>query len=254
MLAQFSEQVEIIKIEKLDSGYAYNQARYDETLGALAESAIEFVLKKRVVQPTPKIDVEQEFQQAHALHEKNKIEEEIYNLNKTEDLKHNANIKIYEEMSGGSLQPSYIRFENATGDYRNDVRFMNKQMLDIKMKGVTIKEPSWDIEFNPTQQMIDRFKFQVSAHTEETFFQFSTSGKDLSVNFGELNSNSGSFVCYNGITRDLRNEWNWPKAEVVRVLRLTGNKTIKISDLGMLQIIVDSGIAEYKYTFKGIRG
>lgn len=81
LLAQFSDQVEIIKIEKLDSGYVYNQARYDQTLGTLAESAIEFVLKKRPLQPAQKIDIEQTFQQAHALHEKNKIEEALENYN-----------------------------------------------------------------------------------------------------------------------------------------------------------------------------
>ena len=170
------------------------------------------------------------------------------------EYKDNAKIKIHEEMSNGTIQPSYIRFENAAGDYRNDVRFMNKQMLDIKMKGVTINEPRWDIEFEPTQQMIDRFKFQVSAHTDETFFQFSTAGSDLIINFGELNSHSGSFVCYNSVKTPIKNIWDWPKAEIIRVLRLSGKKTIKFSDLGMLQIVVESNLTEYKYTFKGIRG
>ena len=47
LLERFQEEVEIVKIEKLDSGFIYGQARGDQTLGGLAESAIEFVLKKK---------------------------------------------------------------------------------------------------------------------------------------------------------------------------------------------------------------
>ncbi len=47
LLERFQEEVEIVKIEKLDSGFVYGQPRSDQTLGALAESAIQFVLKKK---------------------------------------------------------------------------------------------------------------------------------------------------------------------------------------------------------------
>jgi len=47
LLERFQEDVEIVKIEKLDSGFVYGQPRGDQTLGGLAESAIEIVLKKK---------------------------------------------------------------------------------------------------------------------------------------------------------------------------------------------------------------
>lgn len=47
MLANFGDQVEILKIEKLDSGFNYKLPRQDQTRGGLAESAIEIVLKKK---------------------------------------------------------------------------------------------------------------------------------------------------------------------------------------------------------------
>ncbi len=45
-LARFTDRVKILKIELLDTGYIYNAPRMDQTLGILAESAIEIVLQK----------------------------------------------------------------------------------------------------------------------------------------------------------------------------------------------------------------
>jgi SAM-dependent methyltransferase len=47
LLAKFTHQIEILKIELLDSGFAYGRQREDQTLGAFAESAIEMVLRKK---------------------------------------------------------------------------------------------------------------------------------------------------------------------------------------------------------------
>ncbi|MGB0126561.1 MAG: methyltransferase domain-containing protein [Rhodocyclaceae bacterium] len=51
LLERFQDQVEILKVERLDSGFSYGQPRHDQTLGGLAESAIEFVLKKKARDP-----------------------------------------------------------------------------------------------------------------------------------------------------------------------------------------------------------
>lgn len=49
LLLKFQDQIEILKIEKLDSGFFYNQSRRDQTLGSLSESAIEIVCQKRLL-------------------------------------------------------------------------------------------------------------------------------------------------------------------------------------------------------------
>ncbi|MBB6253642.1 tetratricopeptide repeat protein [Nitrospirillum iridis] len=43
----FKDEVEILKLEKLDSGFQYDQPLRDQTLKGTSESAIEFVLRKR---------------------------------------------------------------------------------------------------------------------------------------------------------------------------------------------------------------
>jgi SAM-dependent methyltransferase len=46
LIREFSGVAQCLKVELLDSGFFYGQPRWDQTLGVLSESAIEFVLKK----------------------------------------------------------------------------------------------------------------------------------------------------------------------------------------------------------------
>jgi SAM-dependent methyltransferase len=46
LCARYSGQISILKLELLDSGFDYSRPRCDQTLGSLAESAIEIVLRK----------------------------------------------------------------------------------------------------------------------------------------------------------------------------------------------------------------
>jgi SAM-dependent methyltransferase len=48
VLSHFINDIDIIKIELLDAGFIYGLARQDQTLGTLAESAIEFILRKKL--------------------------------------------------------------------------------------------------------------------------------------------------------------------------------------------------------------
>lgn len=169
---------------------------------------------------------------------------------KCPEYRDNANIKLVIESRGGSDIPTGIHIQNEAGDFQNDYRFMNKNLLDMTMKSTAINVPSWDVEFQPTQANIQRFKYQVSAHTEELLFQVSTKDNNLIFSFGDLNTHAGSFVFQSGITGNIKGNWAWPKSTILSVLNLDGDKSVKITDKGALQITVDSGIVEYNYLFK----
>lgn len=169
---------------------------------------------------------------------------------KCPEYKENANITLILENRGNDLVPSGIHFKNENGDYQNDFRFMNKSLLDLSMKSVDFSCPSWDIEFQPSQASIQRFKFQVSAHTEEVLFHVNTQDDNLIFSFGDVNTHAGSFIFQAGVSGRIKGNWLWPKSTVLAVLNLDGDKTMKISDNGALQINVDSGIIEYNYIFK----
>ena len=57
----------------------------------------------------------------------------------------------------------------------------------------------------------------------------------------------GEFIFATGITGQLKNEWAWPVQQTLAILSLDGDKVMKFSDQGAMQINVDSGLATYEY-------
>ena len=143
--------------------------------------------------------------------------------------------------------PDGINFENATGDFKNNYRFMASEIINEKLKTVKFKGVTWHIEFTPTVAAIQRLKMQAQANAEEVNFQARTDNGDLKFTFGDHSTHSGNFVFHPGVTGTLKRSWSWPIGLVISILDLTGDKTFRISDDGAAQITVDSGLAVYNY-------
>ena len=175
------------------------------------------------------------------------------NLNKLDthlkcpEYKENATIEVVKQQRNGEDVATGLHFVNNTGDFENDYRFMSIDVVNDKLKTVKFKGAKWDIEFAPTVSSIQKLKFQAAAHTEEPVFQVSTDGSSLVFSFGDASTHAGSFVFHSGITGKLKQTWSWPVAHVQSILNLPGDKTIRIADAGALQIVIDSGLAEYEY-------
>ena len=140
-----------------------------------------------------------------------------------------------------------INFENATGDFKNNYRFMAAEIVNEKLKTVKFKGVTWHIEFVPTVAAIQRLKMQAQANAEEINFQARTENGDLKFSFGDHSTHSGNFVFHPGVSGTLKRAWSWPIKTVIGILDLTGDKTFRISDDGAAQITVDSGLAVYNY-------
>ena len=54
---------------------------------------------------------------------------------------------------------------------------MASEIINEKLKTVKMREVNWGIEFNPVAS-IQRFKFMISANSEETTFIAKTEGND----------------------------------------------------------------------------
>lgn len=175
------------------------------------------------------------------------------NLNKLDihlkcpEYKENAKINVVKAERNGDVIPTGLHFENQAGDFVNDYRFMNTEIINEKLKSVKFKGAKWDIEFQPSISNIQRFKFQSAAHSEETVFQVSSKDSDLVFSFGDASTHAGNFVFQSNVTGKLKQTWSWPINQVQSILNLAGDITIRIADAGALQITVDSGIAEYNY-------
>jgi hypothetical protein len=175
------------------------------------------------------------------------------NLNKLDlhlkcpEYKEGASISIVTQTRNGEVVPSGLHFENNVGDFVNDYRFMNAEIINEQLKTVKFKGAKWDIEFVPSVSSIQRLKFQAAAHTEETTFQVKTDGDDLVFSFGDASTHAGNFVFQAGVTGKLKQTWAWPVSQIQSILSLSGDVTMRIADAGALQITVDSGMAEYNY-------
>ena len=166
---------------------------------------------------------------------------------KNPEYKENAKIDVVKADRNGETIPTHIHFENAAGDFENDYRFMNKAIIEEKLKTVKFKGAAWNVEIAPTQAAIARMKLMSAAHSEEPTFNVTTKDSNLIFSFGDASTHAGEFVFQHGVEGALQHTWSWPVAQVQSILSLDGDLTMSISDQGAMKITVDSGIATYDY-------
>jgi hypothetical protein len=174
-------------------------------------------------------------------------------LLKNPEYKENPNIEIIIEKRNNKDIPVSIFFENVDRDFNNTYTLISQEVISAKLAEYEFAEPNWDIEFNPSIISIQRLKLQSQIHTEEEFFKSKVEKKNLIVSFGGIASTHiGSFVFQSNIEGKLTNIFNWPLQAVINILNLDGDKTMKISDSGLMMITVDSGLTVYDYIIPAV--
>lgn len=163
------------------------------------------------------------------------------------EYKDDAVITVIRQNRNSEEIPVGIHFENKTGDFKNDYRFMSAEIVNDKLKSAKMRPVKWNIDIVPSVTSIQKLKFQASANSEETTFVAKTDKNDLKFYFGDHSSHAGDFVFQSGVSGTLSKAWHWPVAVVISILNLPGDKTFKISDEGAAMITVDSGISQYNY-------
>ena len=212
--------------------------------GTIEETNIESMAEDRSVILTAKTHMPvEEFQGTFGMPNLDKLNIHL----KCPEYKDNAKIEVVRQQRNGAEIPTTMHFENATGDFHNDYRFMSTEIINEKLKTVKFKGAAWDIEFQPAVASIQRLKFQSQAHSEETVFQVKTENSDLIVSFGDASTHAGKFTFQSPAGGKLKGTWSWPVTQVMQILGLAGDKTMKISDAGAMMITVDSGMVEYNY-------
>jgi hypothetical protein len=166
---------------------------------------------------------------------------------KNPEYKDSAKIEVVQAERNGEMVPTHIHFENAAGDFQNDYRFMNKAIIEEKLKTVKFKGAAWQVEFQPSMAAIARMKLMAAAHSEEPTFNVKTQDGNLVFSFGDASTHAGEFVFEAGVEGTLAHTWSWPVAQVQAILNLDGDATMCISDQGAMKISVNSGMATYDY-------
>lgn len=175
------------------------------------------------------------------------------NLNKLDlhlknpEYKEDAEIKVVWEDRNGEDKPTTIHFENAAGDFKNEYKLMGEALVNEKVKAPKFKGATWHVELEPSVTSIERMKLQAAVHSEETDFLVKTEGNDLKVYFGDASTHEGSFVFQTGVKGKLKQSWSYPIKQFIGILGLVGEKTMKISDDGVILVTINSGLADYNY-------
>ena len=165
------------------------------------------------------------------------------------EYKENAKISITTAERNGETVPVGIHFENKDGDFKNDYRFMNTEVINEKMKTVKFRGVKWDVELEPTVASVTRFNFQAGAHNEHPTFLAKTDGGNLKFIFGDASTHAGEFIFAMGVEGKLDRGWTWPVMPILSILKIANvnNTKMSLSNEGAIQITLDSGLATYKY-------
>lgn len=162
------------------------------------------------------------------------------------EYKEDAKITVTKQTKGEVEVPAGLHFENKSGDFKNDYRFMSAELINEQMKTVKFRGAKWQVQFEPQVQNIQRMKFMASANSEETTFVTKTEKGELKFYFGDHSSHAGNFV-FATVTGTLTKSYHYPINVVQSILGLPGDKVFSLSDEGVAQITVDSGMALYTY-------
>jgi hypothetical protein len=165
------------------------------------------------------------------------------------EYKEDAKITITTAERNGETMPVGIHFENKDGDFKNDYRFMNQEIINEKMKTVKFRGVKWDVEVEPSVAAVQRFNFQAGANNEHPTFLARTDEDKLKFIFGDASTHAGEFVFAMGVQGKLQRGWTWPVLPILSILKIAdvNNTKMSLSDEGAIQITLDSGLAVYKY-------
>ena len=172
---------------------------------------------------------------------------------KNPEYQDDAKIEIVENVRNGISRPTEIHFENKNGDFQNDYRFISSELINERIVSLPFHGANFNISIQPSMLSIQKLKLQASANSDETFFRLKVENGNLVFYFGNESTHAGSFIFHPDIKNKFKNnDAFWPISEMVSVLNLDGIITLNISDEGLIQVIVDSGIIEYRYHFPAL--
>ena len=166
---------------------------------------------------------------------------------KNPEYRERAKIEVVNESKEDVEYPAYIHFENEAGDFENDYRFMNKEIIESKLKTVKFKGVNWDVEFTPSAAAIARLKLMTAVHSEEPSVVVSTTSDGLQFKFGDAASHAGKYIFNPDTDQKLKYSWSYPVANIQSILNLDGDCRMYVSDEGAMQISIDSGLCLYNY-------
>ena len=160
-----------------------------------------------------------------------------------------AKVSVETQSRNGDDIPVQIGFESTEG-HTGSYRFMLADVINQQLKSVTMKEIPWDITIVPTQKNLkDLGYFNGVLGGFEPVFSPTTEDGALYFNIGEGAGDKGKLPINNNVDGELSGNWKWEIDKALSILRLSdsANCTVSFANAGAMQIVIDSGLGEYKY-------
>jgi len=160
-----------------------------------------------------------------------------------------GSVAVVTQERNGEQVPTEVEFKSAEGNEAH-YRFMLADVINQQLKSIKFKGAEFDVNIVPTKKNLsDLSYFNSVLGTYEANFSPKTDGTELYFHIGDGVSDRTKILISNDIDGSITKDWRWPLDIVLRILRLSdsSNVVMSINDEGLLQIIVDSGIAKYTY-------
>ena len=150
----------------------------------------------------------------------------------------------------GVKSPDEIVFEDENGS-KDHYRLQATVPNQPSFLGAT-----WNVEVAPSKSVIKEFAQRASMYGAiESKFLVTVEDGNLVFYFGDPDAatHKGTMVFEKGVTGTLKDRIYWPIAQVIQILKLSDGEdcTLSISDVGALQITIESELAEYRYILPG---
>lgn len=165
-----------------------------------------------------------------------------------------ASVKIKRLTKGELSYAEEITFEK-DGFGKASYRLTGEKAIPAQMKAIAAIQ--WDVEVDqPLKSKIGQFAQIAGIYsTQETRFSVKTENRQLKFLIGDETSatHKAQVVFAEAVTGNIKPNHTWNVAGILNVLKLgnSANTTMKISNQGILQIEVDTGIGVYTYIFAG---
>ena len=158
-------------------------------------------------------------------------------------------VNVETQSRNGDDIPVQISFTSAEG-HTGSYRFMLADVINQQLKSVTMKEIPRDVTITPSQKNLkDLGYFNGVLGGFEPVFSPSTKDGALYFSIGEGAGDKGRLPINNNVDGELSGNWKWEIDKALSILRLSdsANCTVSFANAGAMQIVIDSGLGEYKY-------
>lgn len=160
-----------------------------------------------------------------------------------------ASVEVVTQERNGDTVPVEVRFEASDG---TDAvyRFMLADVINQQLKEIKFRGAEFDIDLVPTAKNIkDLVYFNGILGAFESNFSPKVVDKKLYFHIGDGVSDRTKILIAEGVDAKINGDLRWPLDIVLKILKLSDSSaaTLSINTKGLLQIKLDSGLAEYTY-------